>query len=29
MLFDVAYLLAFTTIGLWIAMRQMERRLVK
>jgi lipooligosaccharide transport system permease protein len=29
MLFDVAYLLAFTAIGLWIAMAQMERRLVK
>jgi lipooligosaccharide transport system permease protein len=29
MLFDVAYLVAFTTIGLWIAMGQMERRLVK
>jgi lipooligosaccharide transport system permease protein len=29
MLFDVAYLLVFTTIGLWIAMRQMERRLIK
>src|SRR5574338_163734 len=29
MLFDVAYLLVFTVIGLWIAMQQMERRLVK
>jgi lipooligosaccharide transport system permease protein len=29
MLFDVAYLVAFTAIGLWIAMAQMERRLVK
>ena len=29
MLFDVAYLLAFTAVGLWIAMTQMERRLVK
>jgi lipooligosaccharide transport system permease protein len=29
MLFDVAYLVAFTTVGLWIAMAQMERRLVK
>jgi lipooligosaccharide transport system permease protein len=29
MLFDVAYLLVFTTVGLWIAMQQMERRLVK
>ena len=29
MLFDVAYLVAFTTIGLWIAMGQMEKRLVK
>jgi lipooligosaccharide transport system permease protein len=29
MLFDVAYLLAFTAVGLWIAMAQMERRLVK
>jgi lipooligosaccharide transport system permease protein len=29
MLFDVAYLLVFTAIGLWIAMGQMERRLVK
>ncbi len=29
MLFDVAYLLAFMTIGLTIAMRQMEKRLVK
>ena len=29
MLFDVAYLVAFTAIGLWIAMGQMERRLVK
>ena len=28
MLFDVAYLLAFTAVGLWIAMTQMERRLV-
>jgi lipooligosaccharide transport system permease protein len=28
-LFDVAYLLVFTAIGLWIAMGQMERRLVK
>jgi lipooligosaccharide transport system permease protein len=29
MLFDVAYLLVFTAVGLWIAMAQMERRLVK
>jgi lipooligosaccharide transport system permease protein len=29
MLFDVVYLLVFTAIGLWIAMGQMERRLVK
>ncbi|HEX2194018.1 MAG TPA: ABC transporter permease [Candidatus Limnocylindria bacterium] len=29
MLFDVAYLVAFTAIGLWIAMTQMERRLIK
>jgi lipooligosaccharide transport system permease protein len=29
MLFDVAYLVVFTAIGLWIAMAQMERRLVK
>jgi lipooligosaccharide transport system permease protein len=29
MLFDVAYLVAFTAVGLWIAMGQMERRLVK
>ena len=29
MLFDVVYLATFTTIGLWIAMGQMERRLVK
>jgi lipooligosaccharide transport system permease protein len=28
-LFDLAYLLVFTTIGLWIAMQQMEKRLVK
>jgi uncharacterized protein YneF (UPF0154 family) len=29
MLFDVAYLVAFTAIGLWVAMNQMEKRLVK
>jgi len=29
LLFDVAYLVAFTAIGLWIAMGQMERRLIK
>jgi lipooligosaccharide transport system permease protein len=29
MLFDVIYLATFTAIGLWIAMAQMERRLVK
>lgn len=29
MLFDVAYLVVFTAIGLWIAMQQMERRLIK
>ena len=29
MLFDVAYLLVFMTIGLAVAMRQMEKRLVK
>lgn len=29
MLFDVAYLLVFTAIGLTIAMQQMERRLIK
>jgi lipooligosaccharide transport system permease protein len=29
MLFDVVYLATFTAIGLWIAMAQMERRLVK
>ncbi|HEX2141161.1 MAG TPA: ABC transporter permease, partial [Candidatus Limnocylindria bacterium] len=29
MLFDVAYLLVLTAIGLTIAMRQMERRLIK
>jgi lipooligosaccharide transport system permease protein len=29
LLFDVAYLVVFTAIGLWIAMAQMERRLVK